>query len=145
MPPEFCDWVRVGDYLVAPTYIYPVGIGEARTLAAAAGCELPTPELVDAIWREADLKVEPLPMAPNRGDDAAQFAAHRARVWAQTEGQSFRLLAGTHKDVVMRGGKIGLYGWHHPDGRIIQPFYTGHALGWKDYSQGLRLVRMAPP
>ncbi|MHB8107738.1 MAG: hypothetical protein ACYDH4_09990, partial [Candidatus Cryosericum sp.] len=48
---------------VSPSYIAPVGIGEAEQLAAQNGCELPTPALVDAIWKAADLKLEPLPRA----------------------------------------------------------------------------------
>ncbi len=134
-----CDGVR---WLVAPRYIAPVGIGEAATLAEQHGCELPSPALVDAIWRAADLKVAPIPMSPNRGDDPAQAAEHQAKVDAQIADRTFGLLAGTNKDVVRASdGRIGLYGWHRLDGTPIQPFFAGHALSWKDYSQGLRLVR----
>ena len=128
-------------WLVAPTYIAPVSIGEAQRIAAARGCELPTPELVDAIWRAADLRVEPQPMAPNKGDDVAQFAAHAELVERAVGDRPFRLLAGTHKDVVRSGGRVGLYGWHRADARPIQGFFAGHALAYRDYSQGLRLVR----
>lgn len=128
---------------VASEYLAPVGIGEAARIAQERGAELPTPELVDAIWRAADLKVSPIPMVPNKGDDAEQFRAHADRIAAQLEGKEWRLLAGTHKDVVRVAGKLGLYGWHRLDGRVIQGFFGGHALAWKDYSQGLRLVRRA--
>lgn len=129
-------------WMVAAEYIYPVGIGEAVEIAKAQGCELPTPALVDAIWKAADLKVEPVPMAPNRGDSAGQFLDHRHHVEGQLAGKSFKLVAGTHKDVV---AGPGLYGWHRLDGVPIQPLYTGHDASWKDYSQGLRLCRRVTP
>jgi hypothetical protein len=146
-----CTWVRVEldgvTWLVAPVYIAPVGIGEAESIAKANGCELPSPRLVDAIWHAADLRVEPLPRkhdGTTRTMASAEVYADQAtRIWRQIEGREFRLLAGTHKDVVAEGGKLGLYGWHRLDGRVIQSFFGGHARAWKDYSQGLRLVKRA--
>jgi hypothetical protein len=132
---------------VSDMYLAPVSIGEAERIAKEEGCELPTPALVDAIWRTADLKVAPLPRSHN-GTIAQMasppvYADQAARVLKQIEGQPFALLAGTHKDVVRcpRTGRLGLYGWHRLDGRVIQPLFTGHAMAWIDYSQGLRLCR----
>jgi hypothetical protein len=57
------------------------------------------------------------------------------------------LVAGHKKDVVIANkvfaaaGKVAIYGWHKPDGRPIQPLYTGHTAAWVDYSHGIRLVR----
>lgn len=140
-----CKWVRVGDWLVAPHYAYPVSIGHAEDLAKENGCELPTPELVDAIWRAADLKVEPLPRKHNgKIEQMASrevFEDQRKRIEEQLSGKTGTLIAGTHKDVVRVNGKLGLYGWHRLDGTVIQPFYSKHALSWVDYSQGLRLVK----
>lgn len=144
-----CNWVRVeydgALFDVAPEYISPVGIGEAVRIAADAECELPSPGLVDAIWQAADLKLAPLPRAHN--GTVAQMASEAVyhdqieRIYRQIAGREYTLLAGTHKDVCAVDGKVGLYGWHRLNGRVIQPFYTGHATAWKDYSQGLRLVR----
>jgi hypothetical protein len=39
-----------------------------------------------------------------------------------------------------RPHKVAIYGWHHPDGRPIQPLYAGHSDRYVDYSHGLRLV-----
>ena len=143
-----CAWVRVGDWLVAPDYIAPVGIGEALEIATAQGCELPTPALVDAIWAAADLRVEPhtrnfaaWTMAEMNSDEATADQARR--LVEAIGGREYRLLAGSHKDVVMVDGKLGLYGWHRGDGKVIQGLYQGHGPAWKDYSQGLRLVRAA--
>lgn len=144
-------FVEVGDWLVAPDYIAPVGITEAEEIARLRGYELPTPALVSAIWQAADLRVEPHPMAhdgtPATMLSAETYARHAAVVREQIEGRVYRLLAGTHKDVVRvlypstGEEKLGIFGWHKTDGRCIQPPFTGHAGAWKDYSQGLRLVR----
>lgn len=132
-------------YEVAPEYLYPVGIAEAAALAKDACCELPSPGLVDAIWRASDCKLPPLPRSHNgtlaQMATESVYAAQRVRIEAQTFGRDYSLLAGTHKDVVMFNGKLGIYGWHQLDGTVIQPFFAGHGHYWKDYSQGLRLVR----
>jgi hypothetical protein len=144
-------WARVmyngQEWEVSPSYIAPVGIGEAAELAEANGAQLPVPGLVDAIWKAADLKVAPLPRqhdgTPATMASQAAFDDQYARIQKQIAGRSYRLLAGTHKDVVRdpRTGKLGLYGWHQLDGSVIQPLFTGHSEAWIDYSQGLRLVR----
>lgn len=133
---------------VCPIYVAPVGIGQAVDLAARAGCELPTPALVDAIWRAADLRIDAGAMertdhdgTPRTMDAAAMHASQAARLAGLVGDRRFRLLAGSHKDVVTHEGRVGLYGWHRSDGRVIQPFYARHAASWRDYSQALRLVR----
>lgn len=59
------------------------------------------------------------------------------------------IVAGHKKDVVITAklaslpGRVAIYGWHRPDGRPIQPLYTGHSDRWVDYSHGVRLVNRA--
>jgi hypothetical protein len=147
-------------WLVAPDYIGPIGIGEAAALAASAGMQLPSPALVDAIWRQADLKLLPQPRAQNIVS-AAVFADQQARIAKQIDGRPFKLLGGAYKDIVAVNGKPQLYGWHVEDGKsagtplhapvtpgpgkVIQPpSGAAHSLGFKDYSQGLRMVKKAP-
>lgn len=135
---------------VAPNYVGPVAIGSAEELAKSNGCELPTPALVDAIWAAADLKIDARDMVRNDHDFTMVTMASRAifdkqadRIAAFVKGKPYKLLAGTHKDVVQSMGKVGIYGWHDINGKVIQPFYSKHVRGWIDYSQGLRLVRRA--
>lgn len=159
-------------WLVSPIYIAPVGIGEAQALATRLGYELPTPALVDAIWRAADLRVPPHLMIRSHDGvhmdtpalHAEQQRAIATYVGARSLGVDFRLLAGAFKDVVTINGKPGLYGWHADEdaaialkrigvtthiaatlgeGVVVQPPFAGHALAWRDYSQGLRLVKRA--
>ena len=154
---ETTPWVEVEHggttWLVAPSYIPAVGIGEAAELARLKGCVLPTPDLVDAIWKKADLQLEASKFVHTGFKEwsmaemgaPAVLAEHARRVEQEIAGRAFKLLAGTHKDVVRHpDGRLGLYGWQHADGKPIQPFFAGHAATWKDYSQGLRLVKRKP-
>jgi N-acetyl-anhydromuramyl-L-alanine amidase AmpD len=152
-PPAWVEVISNGvRWAVAPRYVAPVGIGEAVTLALREGCELPTPDLVDAVWRAADLRIAPIVRNVANGlladwgassmASAATIADQAKRIDAAIGDRPFRLLAGSHKDVVRTSdGRIGLYGWHTLAGAPLQRFFGGHALSWKDYSQGLRLCR----
>ncbi len=153
------------EWLVSRDYLGPIGINEAKILAASLGMQLPSPQLVDAIWRQADLKLVPLPR--NNVISQVVFDDQKNKIAAQIGGRAFQLLGGTFKDVVEVNGKPSIYGWHvdvehgasvpgipllNPitpgPGKIIQPFAGGAhdqpgPIGFKDYSQGLRLVRRA--
>ncbi|MDB4997481.1 MAG: hypothetical protein JWM74_4913, partial [Myxococcaceae bacterium] len=140
-------------WFVAPSYITPIGIGQAEDMARELSCELPTPGLVDAIWRASDLKLTPFQRSVEAGtltdwgpsmSAIATFNDQAARLEAAIAGRSYTLLSGVCKDVVHGDdGTLGIYGGHRPDGSIIQPFYSKHARGWIDYLQGLRLVHRA--
>lgn len=150
------------EYEVRSEYIAPVGIDEAVETARYFGCTLPTKKMVDAIWQAADVKIQPIQRSVDNGllkdwgasmasketfDDQRQRIARAVIAASGTAG--FELLAGTHKDIVYDEdtGKVGIYGWHRLDGSVIQDFNsTAHPLGsnYKDYSQGLRLMRRVP-
>lgn len=142
---------RHGDvWWVCPMYVGPIGIGEAVELAKAQGCVLPTPELVDDIYAAADCKLNGWDIAnavthdgtPRTMNSVETHAKVAAKIEALLDGRgNFRLLAGVFKDIVDIDGKPGLYGWHDANGKAIQGPYTKHALAWRDYSQGLRLVK----
>lgn len=157
--------VKLGNdtWLVARDYIGPIGIGEAADFAKSVGMQLPPPALVDAIWRQADLKLTPMPR--NNVVSQAVFDDQVQKIQVQIDGRPFTLMGGAFKDVVIQSDNFpGLYGWHVSDedapafskkfgiplnkpvtpgpGKPIQPL-SGHAHGlfFKDYSQGLRLVK----
>ena len=152
--------VQLGNdtWLVAKDYIGPIGIGEAAELAKSMGFELPSPALVDAIWRQADLKLLPMTRWPNVVSEAA-FEDQKQRISQQIAGRHYTLLGGAYKDIVQIGGHPQLYGWHVEEGRtvpgvpLVKPFTPGpgkiiqgpsgnaHDMNWRDYSQGLRLVK----
>jgi hypothetical protein len=145
-------WVRLNFddgqiWEVSRRQIGPLGIGEALNKAKEQGLDLPSPAMVDIIWQCADVKIEPHPRnfihwTATEMNDPNMISDQLNHIEGQISGADFVLLVGEFKDVV-RGsdGKIGLYGWHRLNGKPIQPYFTGHGLDWRDYSQGLRLVK----
>jgi len=147
-------------WLVAPDYVGPVSAGQAEAMAKEVGGELPSPALVDAIWRQADLKILP-PVRAQNIVSAAVFDDQRKRIQTLIGDRPFTLLGGTYKDIVQLGGKPQLYGWHVEDGKSVagvplhSPFTPGpgkiiqgpsggaHNTSFIDYSQGVRLVKRA--
>lgn len=150
LPDPTWSIIEVGGvrWAVAPDYIAPVGIGQAETIARDRGWELPSKDLVDAIWKAADLKLEPITRSVKNGllanwgpamSSKETIDDQKRRIQAAIGGRPYKLLAGSYKDVIRtESGELALYGWHRTDGEPIQKVYTGHARGWIDYSHGLR-------
>ena len=147
------DYLAVGsdvDY-----FLTPLTPGTAQRIADFLHCSLPTRKLVDEIFRNATVKLTPSPIPPSAAMTTVPvFLAHNQTVLTQRREQFAHhplgeLVAGHKKDVVLfaqlgaRPGKVGIYGWHQPDGHAIQPLYTGHAGTWADYSHGVRLVQLS--
>lgn len=146
------EWTRVEldgkAYMVAPDYIYPVSLAEGQKIARRRGCVLPTPSLVDVIWEAATHKLDAgkFPQQFKKWtykemNSPAAYLEHKKRVEKELGETASGLVAGHCKDIVSVRGKVGIYGWHRHDGRVIQSAYLRHDMSWKDYSQGLRLVR----
>jgi hypothetical protein len=121
----------------------------AQAIAGRFGCLLPTRRMVDAIYAQAAVKLEPAPFSPKEYDITSVdvFWQSHQRIEEQRAGRPLGLLvAGIKKDVVItpqlaaRPGKVAIYGWHKPDGQPIQPLYLGHTARWVDYSQCIRLI-----
>jgi len=129
------DWARVN--------ITPVA---AQQIADSFDCFLPTRKMVDDIYKAAKVKLEPVPMYAYR-DSTPTMWHHHLIIEGQRKNRK-GLIAGIKKDVVISGqisrdkrpDRVAIYGWHKPDGKPIQPLYTGHINWWVDYSQGIRLV-----
>jgi hypothetical protein len=149
--------LHVIEYDVMPDYLsvgsdddfvrMPMTPRTANAFAGAHGFVLPTRRMVNAIWRAADDHLEPQPLTERR-EASATFLQHHRLIEAQhSAGARSRLVAGIKKDVVRsnrlaeRPDRVAIYGWHHPDGRPIQPLYLGHVDWYVDYSHGVRLVR----
>ena len=141
------DYLAIGsddDYLLTPLTPY-----TAQIIADRLGCTLPTRKMVDDIYACATVKLTPAPIPPSPAMTTVPvFLRHNAMVLAQRKQKTpGGLVAGHKKDVVIANklfstpGRVAIYGWHTPDGRPIQPLYTGHAASHADYSHGIRLVR----
>ena len=116
-------------------------------IAAAFGCSLPTRKMVDAIYEQAEVKLEPRPLGEPR-ETVRRFVEHNGMIEQQRAGKPLgALVAGHKKDVVIsnrlkeKPGKVAIYGWHKLDGKPIQPLYVGHVDWYVDYSHGIRLVK----
>ncbi len=129
------DWARV-----------PLTPMAAQRIADSLQCFLPTAKMVNDIYRAAEVTLEPVPLYAFR-DSALIFWHHHLIIEGQRQGKN-GLIAGIKKDVVISGkvsrdarpNRVALYGWHKPDGKPIQPLYTGHVNWYVDYSHGIRLV-----
>ena len=142
------DYLAVGsdrDFLRMP-----MGFEAAAEIATRLGFVLPTPRMVDAIYRQSERHLRPQPLSA--GPDmrsTAYFTRHNAGILAQARRLGLApglLLAGHKKDVVLSNrldshpGRIAIYGWHQANGEPIQPLSTAHGLEYVDYSHGIRLV-----
>ena len=129
------DWARIN---ITP--------GAAQRIADSLHCFLPTRKMVDDIYQAATVKLEPVPMYAFR-DSTPTMWQHHLIIEGQRKGRK-GLIAGIKKDVVISGqvsrsnktDRVAIYGWHQPNGKPIQPLYTGHVYWWVDYSQGIRLI-----
>lgn len=118
----------------------------AQQIADSFHCFLPTRKMVDDIYQAATIKLEPVPMYAFR-DSTPTMWQHHLIIEGQRKGRE-GLIGGIKKDVVISGAinrdkranRVAIYGWHKPDGKPIQPLYTGHVNWYVDYSQGIRLV-----
>ncbi len=128
----------------------PLGLSGASRVAKSFNMVLPTPRMVDAIYRQAAVRLTPSPMTPGpQMTSTAYFMRHNATVEAQRRSAGAthgNLISGHKKDVVLttrlasNRGRVAIYGWHRRNGTPIQPLSTVHGAAYADYSHGIRLV-----
>jgi hypothetical protein len=127
----------------------PMGMPTAIDVARKFGFMLPTRKMVDAIYRQADIRLEPRPLPAGPAMRTADYILrHEEIVRGQlgTAGPPEGLVAGHLKDVTLstllwtRPERVAIYGWHRLDGTPIQPLSTVHGALYADYSHGVRLV-----
>lgn len=130
--------------------LMPMALENAVTLARRFGFVLPTRRLVDAIYAQADARLQPQPLpAGDAMRSTAYLQVHDRMIRAQrldAHAPDGVLASGHKKDIVVtpalwrQPGQIAIYGWHRNDGRPIQPLSTVHGARYADYSHGVRLV-----
>jgi hypothetical protein len=129
------DWARI-----------PLTPMAAQKIADSFHCFLPTRKIVDLIYQQASVKLEPVPMYAFR-DSSVTMWQHHLIIEGQRKGRK-GLIAGIKKDIVISGkvsrdakpNREAIYGWHLLNGKPIQPLYSGHINWWVDYSHGVRLI-----
>ena len=128
----------------------PLGLRAATRLGDAFNMLLPTPRMVDLIYRGADVRLSPRPMPAGPQMTSTDYLMqHDATIDAQSRRAGAALgtlISGQKKDVVLTTrlaampGRVAIYGWHRDNGQPIQPLSTVHGAGYADYSHGVRLV-----
>ena len=142
------DYLAVGsnkDYVRVPLNLF-----SAKTLTRAFNFSLPTKKMVNAIYRQAEVKLTPRPMRPGPlMTSSAYFQSHNNFIQGQLRRHQPKLgtlVAGHKKDVVQsrkltkKPRAIAIFGWHKLNHKPIQPLSTVHGAGYADYSHGIRLV-----
>ncbi len=143
-------------YFVSPDYVsigtnnnwarLPLTPMAAQALADSLHCFLPTRKMVNDIYQQATVKLQPMPMFAYRDSSVTMYQQHLI-IEGQRQGKK-GLIAGIKKDVVIsdkltrndKKDRVAIYGWHQLNGQPIQPLYTGHVNWYVDYSHGTRLV-----
>lgn len=142
------DYLAVGsdqDFVLAP-----MSPQTAQRIADRLRGSLPTPRMVDAVWKSADVRLAPIRMRPDHEmRTVAYFERHNDLI------RGLRMLrgvpegafvAGHKKDLVLwpglaeYSGRVAIYGWHRPEGQPIQPLSTALTDDRVDFSHGVRIV-----
>jgi hypothetical protein len=126
----------------------------AQKIAYLTKCSLLTRKMVDKVYKNATIKLEPKPIPPTKAMTTVPvFIAHNEIIKTQlkdldAQHKNSELTAGHKKDIIISNKIYGeqtprvvIYGWHKLDGKPIQPVYNKHTNTWADYSHGIRLVQ----
>ncbi|MEW6708639.1 MAG: hypothetical protein AB1403_02360 [Candidatus Riflebacteria bacterium] len=130
----------------------------AQAIADQTGCILPTTQMVDDIYHNAQTKMLPQPMSGGQYSNWQArmtknefYQEHQKLVETQRQQKGHQhgnLLAGHKKDVVISNflnshrDNVIIYGWHDArnQGKPIQGYGWGHEDTYADYSHGIRLM-----
>ncbi len=131
----------------------PTGPIKAQLLADLFGAVMPTRKLVDNIYVNTAVKLQPVTYTPvgNQNELVPKFIEHNNAIEAlriAAGGQLGELTSGTKKDVVLsnkiidpnRPNHVVIYGWHQLSGSPIQPLTNIHTNTYVDYSHGIRYL-----
>lgn len=123
----------------------------AQKLADLHEAILPTRKISDLIHLHSTQKLMPHPMTPDSTMTTVPiFVLHDSIIEAarsSTDKPLNELISGHKKDIVITNRmanepeRLFIYGWHHQNGKPIQPLSAAHDVGYVDYSHGVRLVR----
>lgn len=141
------DYLAIGsdnDFVRIPMTPY-----MAQRVAEQFDYALPTKKVVDAIYHQASIKLQPRPLpADDHMTSMHQFIHHQELIEAQLSKKiPGALVAGHKKDVVItpllekNENRVAIYGWHRKEGAPIQKLSLVHEADYADYSHGIRLIR----
>lgn len=145
------DYLAIGSN--ADYFLCPMSPMLATKIADSIGCTLPTRKMVNDIYAQATLTMNPLTIPASGTMTTVQaFAQHNGMVKTQRNGfippyYLGALVAGDKKDVIISNliystaNRVIIYGWHTSIGNPIQPMTNVHADTYMDYSHGIRLIQ----
>jgi hypothetical protein len=141
------DYLSIGSF--KDSVRISLGKGAAMRIAESFSMILPTPKIVDVIYKLADRKLTPIPMSPGPAMTSTKYLEiHNDKIEKQLQKEqaaSSMLIAGHKKDVIgaskkNKKNRVAIYGWHQKNGKPIQNLSTVHHKNYSDYSHGIRLV-----
>ena len=118
----------------------------AQQVADALGTILPTPTILDRIWKQATIKFAPCNMTPDEKMHSNERMLQHSRCVDERIAGRSGLAANVGKDWVLtnaldrESGMAANYGWFRRGQRPIQTVGTRHDKVYADYSQIVRLV-----
>ncbi|SMF07784.1 hypothetical protein [Pseudobacteriovorax antillogorgiicola] len=130
-------------------FLMPFNFISACKIAKHYNAVLPTPKMVDLIYKSADIKLKPATMKPGPSMIRNSYIKkHDQGIKASLVFQDYhnKLVAGHKKDTVLSNvlsrakDRIAIYGWHQSESQTIQPLSIWHWANYADYSHGVRLV-----
>ena len=149
-------YLTTTDYLAIGTdndYVrMPMNPLTAQKIADKYDCTLPTKKMVEDIWQQSPVKLNPLPWGPPYDASmmsTSRYGIHNDRIQNQLKDKDITaLISGQKKDVVLTNKlapnnpnkKVAIYGWIQSNGKAIQPLPGNHEDTYADYSHGTRLI-----
>lgn len=142
------DYLSVGSD--SDFFLVPLSARTGQRIADLVGASLPTPRMVDAIWKAAKVHLIPIRIPPDEHiNTVPYYERHNHMVQAERRlygAPPGTFVAGEKVDVVLtptifeQPGKVAVYGWHFPNGRPIQRLVTLNGDSLITFSRGIRLV-----
>jgi hypothetical protein len=140
------DYLSVGtnaDFLRIP-----MRPATAQRIADTLGLMLPTPKIVDEIYKGSQISINPISMPPSGQMTSARYFYEHNRLVEQQLSSYPRgvLVTGPKKDIVITArllelpDRVAIYGWHRINGQPVQRLNLDHDHNYADYSHGVRLI-----
>ncbi len=131
-------------------FFAPMRLQTALIIARQFRFALPTRKMVDAIYAQAHMHLQPRPLPASDTMRTTSYYWHHNELVNEQRAERpdalGLLTAGDKKDLVLTNrlwsnpDRVAIYGWHRLDGSAIQPLSTVHGARYADYSHGVRLV-----
>ena len=131
----------------------PLDFPRAVEIASLYGAVLPTRLMVNEIFESAGCRTVPYPLKPSEDQyEKLQQALLHSQIVDSLISLCGDIVggirAGMKKDVILScllndtayANRQVIYGWHYPDGKVIQNRTAVHGSKYTDYSHGIRLV-----